>query len=465
MTFCSASSQEAFDIRKKGGALAAAAAERFDVLPVYKPEIECAPREEIEALQLKKLQQTVAYVYERVPYYREKLDEMGVSPADITCLADVRKLPFTDKNVLRETFPFGLFAVPLEDIRELHSSSGTTGKPVVVGYTPADMDMWSECIARLVQMAGVVPGDRAQMAFGYGMFTGGFGLHYGLQRLGCALIPAGSGNTERHIHMIEDYGTTVLIATPSYALHICEVGEQMGYDWEKSPLRVGLFGGEPCPPGLKAEIERRMHIVCTDNYGLTEVMGPGVSGECLAHRNQQHIAEDHFLWEVVDPETGEPVPDGEEGELVLTPLGKEGIPVLRYRTHDLTRVTKEPCACGRTLARMDKVRARCDDMLIIRGTNVFPSQIEDVLSGIAEVTPHYHLVVETRNGLDNLIVETEIRPEAFRDSLDEMNALRTMIAEKLKSTLLVGVQVRLVEPGGIERVLGKAKHVTDLRNK
>jgi phenylacetate-CoA ligase len=353
----------------------------------------------------------------------------------------------------------------MNEIRELHSSSGTTGKPVVVGYTEDDMDMWSECIARLVQMAGVVPGDVAQMAFGYGMFTGGFGLHYGLQRLGCAMIPAGSGNTERHIQMIEDYGTTVLVATPSYAMHICEVGEAMGYDWGASPLRVGLFGGEPCPPGLKAEIERRMHIVCTDNYGLTEVMGPGVSGECLAERFQQHIAEDHFLWEVVDPVTGEPVGEGEVGELVLTPLGKQGIPVLRYRTHDLTAVHTEPCACGRTLARMDKVRSRSDDMLIIRGTNVFPSQIEDVLTGIEEVTPHYHIIVRTKGGMDELVVETELRPEAFSDSFESMDALRARIVEKLKSTLLVAPTVRLVEPGGIERAVGKAKHVDDQRVK
>lgn len=277
------------------------------------------------------------------------------------------------------------------------------------------------------------------------------------------MIPAGSGNTERHIQMIQDYGTTVLIATPSYAMHICEVGEELGYDWAASPLRVGLFGGEPCPPGLKAEIEGRMHIICTDNYGLTEVMGPGVSGECLASRNQQHIAEDHFLWEVVDPATGEAVAPGEEGELVLTPLDKQAIPVLRYRTHDLTRVTKEPCACGRTHARMDKVRSRSDDMLIIRGTNVFPSQIEDVLSGIDEVTPHYRIIVETVNGMDALTVQTEIRPEAFSDSFEQMNAMRKRIEEKLKGVLLVGVKVSLVEPGGIERAVGKAKHVDDRR--
>ncbi len=454
---------ETFDIRRKGDAIRAAQAGAYDQLPVFDPEMELADRERIEALQLEKLKRQVRYTYERVPYYRDLMDASGVSPDDIRELEDIRSLPFTDKTALRETYPYGMFAVSLDDVREIHASSGTTGTPIVVGYTDADMDVWSDCIARLVQMAGVVPQDNAQMAFGYGMFTGGFGLHYGLQKLGCTMIPAGSGNTERHIKMIEDYGTTVLIATPSYAMHICEVGEQLGYDWEASPLRVGLFGGEPCPPGLKAEIERRMHIVCTDNYGLTEVMGPGVSGECLASRNQQHIAEDHFLWEVVDPVTGEPVAEGEQGELVLTPLDKQAIPVLRYRTHDLTRVTKEPCPCGRTHARMDKVRARSDDMLIIRGTNVFPSQIEDVLTKVDEVTPHYRIIVETKDGMDALTVQTEIRPDSFSDSFEEMDAMRRRIEEKLKGVLLVGVKVQLVEPGGIERALGKAKHVDDRR--
>lgn len=453
------------DVSEKGAALRAAAEGRFEELPIYDKGIECASREEIRAMQLEKLIKQVEWTYEHVAYYRERMDEMGVAPSDINTLEDIRKLPFTDKKALRDTFPFGMFAVPLEEVVELHASSGTTGKPVVVGYTEHDMAVWAECIARLVQMAGVVPGDRAQMAFGYGMFTGGFGLHYGLQKLGCTMIPAGSGNTERHIQMIEDYGTTVLISTPSYAMHICEVGEKMGFDWEKSTLRVGLFGGEPCPPGLKAEIEKRMHIVCTDNYGLTEVMGPGVSGECLAERFQQHIAEDHFLWEVVDPQTGEPVADGEMGELVLTPLDKQAIPVLRYRTHDLTRVFTERCACGRTHARMQKVRSRCDDMLIIRGTNVFPSQVEDVLAGIEEVSTHYHIIVETVNGMDSMTVEVELRPEAFSDSFEKMNALKRRIADKLKGVLLVGVGVKLVEPGGIERAVGKAKHVDDLRVK
>lgn len=451
------------DITKKGAALAAAAAGDFSSLPIHNPDIECASRERIRAIQLEKLIAQVKWTYERVPWYRERMDASGVTPADIRTLDDVRKLPFTDKSVLRDTFPYGLFAVPLDEVVELHASSGTTGKPIVVGYNAADMDMWADCIMRLVQMAGVVPSDRAQMAFGYGMFTGGFGLHYGLQKLGCMLIPAGSGNTERHIAMIEDYGTTVLIATPSYALHVCEVGEKLGFDWEKSTLRVGLFGGEPCPPALKEEIESRMHIVCTDNYGLTEVMGPGVSGECLASRNMQHIAEDYFLWEVIDPVTGEPVPEGEEGELVLTPLGKQAFPVLRYRTHDLTRVTCEPCACGRTTARMQKVRSRSDDMLIIRGTNVFPSQVEDVLAGIEGVTPLYRIVVDNETGLDRMVVHVELKPEAFSDSFEEMDAFRRMIEERLKSVLLVGVKVRLVEPGGIARTTGKTKHVEDLR--
>lgn len=431
---------------------------------MYQPEIETMSREEIRALQLTKLQHQVAMIYDKVAWYREKMDARGVKPSDIRSLDDVRRLPFTDKTALRDTFPYGLFAIPLEEVIELHASSGTTGKPIVVGYNRHDMDIWSECIARLATMAGVKPGDRAQMAFGYGMFTGGFGLHYGLQKLGCMMIPAGSGNTERHLQMIEDYGSTVLIATPSYALHMCEVGETAGFDWSSSSLRIGLFGGEPCTPQLKHEIETRMHITCTDNYGLTEVMGPGVSGECLSCRDMQHIAEDHFLAEVVDPETGEPVAEGQEGELVLTPLDKQAIPVLRYRTHDLTYLTSEKCECGRTHARMKKVRKRSDDMLIIRGTNVFPSQVEDILSGIDGVTPHYRIEVDNETGLDRMRIKVELEPEAFSDSYEEMNSFRKHIAQKLKETMLVASEVQLIEPGGIERSLGKTKHVIDRRS-
>lgn len=432
-------------------------------MTILMPSIECAPREQIRALQLQRLQHQVAYVYERVPWYRAQLDERGVRPEHIRTLDDVRLLPFTDKKVMRDTFPFGLFAIPVDDAMRLHASSGTTGKPVVVGYNRHDMDVWAECIMRLASMAGVVPSDRVQMAFGYGMFTGGFGLHQGLEKLGCLIIPAGSGSTERQVTMIGDYGSTVLVATPTYALHICEVGERMGFDWSTSTLRIGLFGGEPCTPALKAEIESRMHIICTDNYGLTEVMGPGVAGECLDSRDMQHIAEDHFLWEVVDPQTGEPVGEGEEGELVLTTLTKECIPVLRYRTHDYTRVTTQPCACGRTLARMQKVRHRSDDMLIIRGTNVFPSQIEDVLAKIEGTSTNYRLIVDNETGLDRLTLMLEVKPDHFSDEVAVMDRFRDHIAAKLRETLQVSVVVKLVEPGSIERATGKAKHVDDRR--
>ena len=434
-------------------------------MSIYMPQIECADRESIRALQLDRLRHQVAYVYERVAWYRDQMDERGVKPEDIRTLQDVRLLPFTDKKVMRDTYPFGLFAIPVDDAVRLHASSGTTGKPVVVGYNTHDMDVWSECIARLATMAGVTGRDRAQMAFGYGMFTGGFGLHQGLERLGCLVIPAGAGSTERHIMMIDDFQTTVLIATPTYAMHICEVGERIGYDWASSPLRVGLFGGEPCTPALKAEIESRMHITCTDNYGLTEVMGPGVAGECLECRDMQHIAEDHFLWEVVDPQTGEPVDEGEEGELVLTTLTKECIPVLRYRTHDYTRVITEPCACGRTLARMQKVRRRSDDMLIIRGTNVFPSEIEDVLSKIEGASTNYRLVIDNETGLDRMTLMLEVKPTHFSDEVAKMDRFRDLIAGKLRETLQVSAVVKLVEPGSIERTTGKAKHVEDRRKK
>lgn len=430
---------------------------------MFQPEIETMSREEIRALQLEKLKKQVAYAYNNVAWYRNKMDASGVSPDAIKTLEDVRYLPFTDKQVLRDTYPFGLFAVPMNEVTRLHASSGTTGKPIVAGYTKRDLDTWSDCIARLAMMAGVVPGDRAQMAFGYGMFTGGFGLHYGMEKLGACMIPAGSGNTQRHLMYINDFQTTVLIATPSYALHMCEFGEQQGFDWAQSSLRIGLFGGEPCPPALKEEIERRMHIICTDNYGLTEVMGPGVSGECLCCRDMQHIAEDHFLWEVIDPETGELVPEGTPGELVLTPLDKEAFPVLRYRTHDLTYVITESCECGRTHARMKKVRTRTDDMLIIRATNVFPSQVEDILASIKGVSTHYRIEVDNDSGMDHMVVMAELEPDAFSDSFEEMEAFRKNIAARLREGLLVAPDVKLVEPDGLERFYGKAKHVIDRR--
>jgi phenylacetate-CoA ligase len=432
--------------------------------PIYNPAFECASRDVVRSRQLELLREQIAWAYERVPFYRERFDALKLKPADIRTHEDVHKIPFTTKDALRDTYPYGLFGVPLDQIIRLHASSGTTGKPIVVGYTREDLEQWRYCVMSMAQMAGVVPGDRAQMAFGYGMFTGGFGLHYGMEGLGCMIIPASAGNTERHIMMIEDYGTTVLIATPSYALHICEVGERLGYDWERSQLRVGLFGGEPCPPKLKAEIEARMHIFCTDNYGLTEVMGPGVSGECLTSRDHQHIVEDHFYWEVIDPDTLEVLPEGSEGELVLTPLAKKGIPLLRYRTRDLTCVTTEPCGCGRTTARMAKVRHRSDDMLIIRGTNVYPSQVEDILTTVPGASPHYRLVVDNETGLDRLTLMLEVQPQVFTDSFTEMEGFRRLVADKLKGALQLGVEVKLVEPGSSERFMGKAKRVEDNRS-
>ena len=431
----------------------------------FDPAIETAPREEIRRIQLEKLQRQVVWAFERVPWYRERFRELGVKPEDIRTLEDVRRLPFTDKQVLRDTYPFGMCAIPLEDVVRLHSSSGTTGKPIVIGYSRRDLDIWSDCVARMASMAGVTRDDRVQMAFGYGMFTGGFGLHYGCEKIGCMIVPAGSGNTERHLMMIEDYKTTVLIATPSYAVHMCEVGESLGFDWASSSLRVGLFGGEPCTPGMKREIERRMHITCTDNYGLTELNGPGTGGECLASRDMNHIAEDHYLWEIVDPATGEPLPEGQEGEMVLTLLDKEAFPMLRYRTHDLTSVITEPCACGRTHARMTKVRARTDDMLIVRGTNIYPRQVEDVLVAIQGLAPHYRVVLDNEAGMDRITIMVELRPEAFTDSFEKMDHFRQHVVDRLRQALLITPVVKLVEPGSIERTVGKSKRVEDKREK
>lgn len=429
---------------------------------IWNSEYESMSRDALRELQLRRLQSTVSWVYERVPHYKEAFDSSGLKPKDIKTLDDVAKLPFTDKTVLRDTYPFGLFAVPLDEVVRVHSSSGTTGKPIVVGYTKGDIATWTELTARVAAAAGVHHADLAQMAFGYGMFTGGFGMHYGIERVGATVIPASAGNTERHIMMMQDFGTTVLISTPSYALYIAEVAEGMGVDFSELPLRLGLFGAEPCSDAAREEIERKLGIRATDNYGLSELMGPGVSGEC-EHRCGLHINEDHFLWEVVDPQTGESLPAGEEGEIVFTSLTKEAFPVLRYRTHDITRVTTEPCECGRTLARMEKVRRRTDDMLIIRGVNVFPSQIEDVLFKIEGVRPHYLLIVDRKHGLDDMEVRIEVAEEVFSDIMADMVNFTKHVAERLHSVIGLHVKVTLVEPGSIERTAGKAKRVLDGR--
>ena len=430
---------------------------------IWNPEYECMDRDELEAPQLRRLQMTVSWVYERVPYYRAQLDERGVRPRDIKTLSDIRRLPFTEKHALRETYPFGLFAVPLDEVVRLHSSSGTTGKPIVVGYTRGDINTWTELTARVAASAGVHRGDLVDMSFLYGMFTGGWGMHYGIERIGATIIPAGSGNTERHIMMMQDFGTTVLVSTPSYALYLAEIGEQMGVDFQELPIRLGLFGGEPSSDAAKREIERRLGLKATDNYGLSEIMGPGVSSECEFHCGL-HLAEDHILAEVVDPESGEPVGEGEVGELVLTSLTKEAFPMLRYRTHDLTAVTKERCECGRTLARMNGVRARTDDMLIIRGVNVFPSQIEDVIFKIEGVQPHYLIVVDRQHGLDDLEVRLEIAEEVFSDIMADMVSFTKNVADRLQSVLGLRAKITLVEPGSIERSMGKSVHVLDNRD-
>jgi phenylacetate-CoA ligase len=431
-------------------------------MPVWNPEYETMTRESLAALQLRRLQSTVAWVYERVPLYREVLDSRGVKPRDIRSLDDISKLPFTDKTALRDTYPYGMFAVPLEQVVRVHSSSGTTGKPIVVGYTKGDLNTWSELTARIASAAGVTAADRVQMAFLYGMFTGGWGMHYGIERVGATVFPAGSGNTERQLMMMQDFGTTALVCTPSYALYIAEVAEKAGVDIRSLPLRVGLFGGEPSGEGMRDEIERRLGILATDNYGLSEVMGPGVSGEC-EHQCGLHMAEDHFLFEIVHPETGESLAEGEEGELIITTLTKEAFPVVRYRTHDLTTMDSSPCACGRTLARMRKVRARTDDMLIIRGVNVFPSQIEDALFQIEGIEPHYVIVVDREGAMDDLEVRIEVAGEIFSDVMADMVAFTKRVGERIYSVIGLHAKVTLVEPGTIERTVGKARHVIDKR--
>lgn len=429
---------------------------------IWNPEFETMDREQLEQLQLRRLRSVAAWTYERVPYYRERFDATGLKPSDIKTLSDVSKLPMTDKQTLRDTYPFGLFAVPMEQVVRIHSSSGTTGKPIVVGYTRGDLNTWTELTARVAAAAGVTQADRVQMAFGYSMFTGGFGMHYGIERVGATVIPAGSGNTERHLMMMQDFGTTGLVATPSYALYLAEEAEKAGLDFSKLKLRIGLFGGEPSGEGMRAEIEQRMGIIATDNYGLSEVGGPGVSGECEC-RCGLHIAEDHFLAEVVHPETFEPLPAGEEGELLLTPLTKEAFPVLRYRTKDLTALDYEPCECGRTMVRMRKVRKRTDDMLIIRGVNVFPSQIEDVLLKIEGVQPHYLILVDREGAMDDLEVQIEADEAIFSDSMVDLVHFTKEVGDRLHAVLGLHARIKLVEPGTIERSAGKAQRVIDRR--
>ncbi|MBS4023356.1 MAG: phenylacetate--CoA ligase [Dethiobacter sp.] len=430
---------------------------------IWERDRETMSYEQLRELQLPLMQGVLQKVYSAVPYYRELFDSHGVRPQDLKSLEDLERFPFTTKDALRDNYPFGLFAAPMKDIVRLHASSGTTGKPIVVGYTQNDINTWAELIARLAVQAGVTREDVAQICFSYGLFTGGFGLHYGLERVGATVVPASAGNTEKQIMLLKDFGVSVIVCTPSYALYLAEVASDMGVDPHSLPLRVGMFGGEPWTENMRLQIEERLGITATDNYGLSEIIGPGVAGECL-ERGGLHINEDHFLVEVIDPATGKVLPDGEEGELVFTTLTKEGFPVIRYRTKDLSVLDRHACDCGRTLARMRKVTGRTDDMLIIRGVNVFPSQIESVLMEVEEVAPHYLIVVDKKKGyLDDLEVQVELNREKFTGSFRDLEAVEQKISRKLNNVLTVSARVRLVEPKTLERTLGKAKRVLDKR--
>lgn len=423
---------------------------------------ECLDRKDLEKIQLKRLQGTVQRAYEAVPYYRQAFEQAGVKPEDIKELKDVAKLPFTTKTALREHYPYGLFAVPLKEVVRIHASSGTTGKPIVVGYSKNDLETWTSLVARIITQAGVTDEDVAQICFGYGFFTGGFGLHYGMEKVGATVVPASSGNTEKQIMLMQDFKTTALVSTPSYALYLAEVAQSMGIDPASLPLRVGLFGGEPCTESMKKEIEARWQIKATDNYGLTEVIGPGVAGECGIEPGL-HISEDHFLVEVIDPKTQEVLDYGQEGELVFTSLTKEAFPVIRYRTRDISVLNPEPCRCGRTTVRMRKIKGRTDDMLIIKGVNVYPSQIEAVLHDVEGTSPHYQIIVTRKGFLDALEILVEIKPDWFKDNYKEIVGIEQKIHRGLQKIVGIDAKVTLVGPGSIERTTGKAKRVIDLR--
>ncbi|MGQ9676326.1 MAG: phenylacetate--CoA ligase family protein, partial [Chloroflexota bacterium] len=434
---------------------------------IWDKENECSSRERIRELQLERLKATVARVYERVERYRRLFDQTGVHPDKVKCLEDVRHLPFLTKDELRDYYPYGLFAVPMKEVVRIHASSGTTGRPTVVGYSQRDLDNWSELIARIVTAGGVTSNDVVQVSFGYGLFTGAFGLHQGLERVGATVVPVSSGNTERQVMLMRDFGATGLVCTPSYALHIAEALRAEGRDPHSGgvnglKLRVGLFGAEPWSENMRREIESKLGISATDNYGLSEVIGPGVAGECEC-KDGLHINEDHFLVEVVNPDTGEPLPEGEWGELVFTSLTKEAFPVVRYRSRDIARITFEPCRCGRTTARMSRVQGRTDDMLIIRGVNVFPSQIESVLLEVEGTEPHYLLIVERNGNLDELTVHVEVSESIFFDEMRKLRTIQEALRRRIESVLNLKVNVHLAEPKSIERSVGKAKRVIDKR--
>jgi phenylacetate-CoA ligase len=429
---------------------------------MYQPEWEAMSRSRLEVHQLERLNAVLERVYAHVPLYRQKFDEAGVSPS-VTSLADVSALPFTVKDDMRAHYPYGMFAVPIRDIVRVHASSGTTGQITVVGYTRNDINAWADLMARTFASAGATPDDVVQVAYGYGLFTGGLGAHYGAERLGCLTIPISGGNTRRQVQVLKDFGTTIIACTPSYSLLLAETAQEMGVDIAALPLRAGVFGAEPWSENMRAQIERALGVTAIDIYGLSEVLGPGVASEC-SEQNGLHVNEDHFLFEIVDRETLQPVPDGEYGEVVFTTLTKEGIPVIRYRTRDISRVIPGECPCGRTFRRMERVSGRSDDMLIIRGVNVFPSQIEQVLTGIPGVAPHYQVILGKRGSMDTVTVHVEVAPDTAFDEIKELEEMQRRVRNDIQSALAVSIDVKLVEPRSIERSEGKARRVIDQRH-
>ena len=430
---------------------------------IWNQNKECMSRDQLHDLQGKRLHKLVKKVYHSTPFYRKKMQEMDIAPADIRTIEDIVKLPFTTKQDLRDNYPYGMFAVPNSEIVRIHASSGTTGNPTIVGYTHNDLDIWQECIARCLAAYGLTNNDIFSVSYGYGLFTGGLGAHYGAEFLGATVIPASTGNTEKHVKLIRDLGITGIASTPSYALYLAETIEKMGIDVKDLKLRIGAFGAEPWTENMRREIESRLHINAYNLYGLSEIMGPGVAYECEC-KNGSHIAEDHFYPEIISPDTLENLPAGQKGELVFTTLTKEGMPLLRYRTKDLCSIMEGECPCGRTNVRISRIMGRSDDMLIIRGINVFPSQVESVILEMQEFEPHYQLIVDRVNNLDTLQVLVEVKKEYLSDEISRMLAMKKRLADKLKSVLTVGAEVKLVEPNTIARSDGKSKRVIDKRS-
>ncbi len=431
---------------------------------IFNMEYETMPREALEAIQLRRLQTTVERVYANVPFYREKFKQAGVTPSDLRSLKDLRRLPFTTKQDLRDSYPYGMFAVPMDQVVRIHASSGTTGQSTVVGYTLRDIKTWAELMARSLMAGGATSRDIIHNAFGYGLFTGGLGVHYGAEALGASVIPVSGGNTRRQAVIMKDFGPTIMTCTPSYCLHLSEVAEEMGVSFKDLKFKYGIFGAEPWSENMRQEIERKLNLIAVDIYGLSEIMGPGVSIECHEAKRGLHVFEDHFIPEIIDPNTLEPLPYGETGELVFTTITKEAFPMIRYRTRDITSLNPEPCICGRTHVRMNRVTGRTDDMLIIRGVNVFPSQIERVLMGIEGVTPHYQLVVEREGNLDMLTVMVELNEGLFSDEVKQLQTVQKRITKNIKEFLGVSAKVKLVESKAIARSEGKAVRVVDKRN-